>query len=133
MARLLIRLIDKINPVDIDKNELLSKAGDIIVVRDDGWVWGLEEILPTYGKIDVVGPGRRVFDHLLAPQGRPIVPPPGMSQEDAGFEIRRWREQKVDIELLPAAKRVQLETEGTIELTLGEITSASVVKPERSD
>lgn len=43
MCELLVRVIDKTNPVDVYKDVKLTKRGDVVVVMPDGWGWSSEE------------------------------------------------------------------------------------------
>lgn len=43
MAELLIRVVDKVG-TDVFKDAALTKRGDVIVVRPDGWNWGIQEL-----------------------------------------------------------------------------------------
>lgn len=53
MAELLVRVKDKINE-DFYRNAHCSKRGDVIVVQEDGWAWGRDELnLPFYRIIRV--------------------------------------------------------------------------------
>ncbi len=42
--QLLVRVVDKTNPDNPALDAKLTKAGDVIVVKNDGETWGLQEI-----------------------------------------------------------------------------------------
>lgn len=44
MAELLVRKVDKINSNDFYLNTKCFKAGDVIAVQPDGWLWGKDEL-----------------------------------------------------------------------------------------
>lgn len=43
MAELLIRVVDRTDPVDPYKDVKLSKRGDVVAILTDGWPWSQEE------------------------------------------------------------------------------------------
>ena len=43
MCEVLLRVVDKINPDHILLDALCTKVGDVIVVVENGWSWGIEE------------------------------------------------------------------------------------------
>jgi hypothetical protein len=48
MAEFLLRVVDKVN-TDPVLNTKCTKRGDVIVVQEDGWAWGLRELTdPQY-------------------------------------------------------------------------------------
>jgi hypothetical protein len=68
MAELLIRVADKTSP-DADKNELLTKAGDVICVCPDGWPWSAaERSNPEWRIVRLPGIAPSTFTDLLEPE-----------------------------------------------------------------
>lgn len=51
MPEILLRVADKINHGDFYKNLKCTKRGDVIVVREDGWVWGKDELALPFWRI----------------------------------------------------------------------------------
>jgi len=41
---LIVRVVDKVHPTDPVKNAQLTKRGDVIAIRPDGWNWGTQEL-----------------------------------------------------------------------------------------
>lgn len=50
MAELLIRVTDKVNP-EFYKNTKCTKRGDVIVVHENGWPWGRDELTAPFWRI----------------------------------------------------------------------------------
>lgn len=50
MAELLVRVTDLTDP-NIYLDSKLTKRGDVIVVRPDGWLWGIEERTAPFWRI----------------------------------------------------------------------------------
>jgi len=100
MAELLVRTVDKINE-DFYLNLQCTKRGDVIVVCEDGWSWGKDELNSDQHAI-IKLPGVAVDDvaHLLAPE--PQTDPHNPS---ATLQKRLW---KLDLDH-PAAKAKQLD------------------------
>lgn len=44
MAELLVRVVDKVNSTSQVLDSRCTKRGDVIVVMEDGWPWGNEEL-----------------------------------------------------------------------------------------
>jgi hypothetical protein len=56
MCELLVRTVDKVNADDKVTDNVLTKAGDVIVVCPDGWVWSeTEKAAPFWTIIKVPG------------------------------------------------------------------------------
>lgn len=51
MCELLVRTVDKSNPDDIYLDVKLTKRGDVIVIREDGWPWSEAERTSPFWKI----------------------------------------------------------------------------------
>lgn len=68
MCELLVRTVDKVNDGDPYANARLTKAGDVIVIREDGWEWGRAEGPPDYMVVRVPGAPVGVLSGLLADQ-----------------------------------------------------------------
>ena len=72
MCELLIRVRDKVNPLDPYKDAKLMKRGDVVAVVPDGHVWGLEELRnPDWRILRVPGVSSLQMSSFLAPE----VPP----------------------------------------------------------
>lgn len=68
MAELWVRVIDKVNP-DFYLNCGCTKRGDVIVVQEDGWPWGKEEIAsPDHQIVKIPGVPAAKFEAFLAPE-----------------------------------------------------------------
>lgn len=65
MCELLVRVVDKTHPNTI-LDARTSKAGDVIVICDDGWRWGAKERESPFRIIAVPGEAPERFAHLLA-------------------------------------------------------------------
>lgn len=48
MAELLIRIQDKAKTFGLKQGRYHTKAGDVIVVKEDGWRWGKKEVIDPY-------------------------------------------------------------------------------------
>jgi len=44
MCEILLRVASKVNEKDVYLDTKLTKRGDVIVVKEDGWMWGKEEL-----------------------------------------------------------------------------------------
>lgn len=69
MAELLVRVVDKVNTDDFYLNIQCFKAGMVIAVQPDGWLWGKEEVAnPAWRifKVPSVDPSQ--FSNLLSPE-----------------------------------------------------------------
>jgi hypothetical protein len=68
---LLVRVVDKTSPQNPTLDALLTKRGDVIEARPDGWAWGLQELQnPAWRIARVVGLSEGTAQQLMAPQFR---------------------------------------------------------------
>jgi len=68
MCEMLVRVVDKVNEADPYAHARLTKAGDVIVICEDGWEWGRAEGPPDYMVVRVPGAPVGVLSGLLADQ-----------------------------------------------------------------
>jgi hypothetical protein len=109
MAELLVKAVDASLP-DPNRDRGCFKAGDIVVVREDGWQWGGEETKPPAegGKFILLKiPGVSV-EQLVAFWQRKWGSHPEASDEQTG-RVRRAALRLAD---LPAPARAALSSAG---------------------
>jgi hypothetical protein len=66
---MLVRIQDRTNDSEPEKTNSLTQAGDVIVVRPDGWLWGEKELNSTAWRI-IKCPGEpmSVGEQFLGPE-----------------------------------------------------------------
>ena len=122
MAELLIKAVDATNPdPDVDRQGCY-KAGDVVVVRDDGHVWGAKEGPPNFRVLVVPGVSAAQIEDLIAEQveddaGNPLADENGA----VTFRRRAWR---VDFDRLPVAARNALMSTGRASAAPGLVRAA---------
>lgn len=68
MCELLLRVVDKINPNDAILDQQCSKAGDVIVLKDNGWPWSvIEQTNPDWRIVKFPEIDVSVFEDMLRP------------------------------------------------------------------
>lgn len=68
MCEILLRVVDKTN-VNLDLSANLLKRGDVVVVREDGWAWGKEELRnPDWRIIKIPGVAALFAEPFLGPE-----------------------------------------------------------------
>lgn len=127
MSELLVRVEDKTH-ADERMDVGLTKSGDIIVIRDDGWPWGTEERARPFWRLI------RVLDLPANEEARLTTPE---IRDSSPAHLPQKRAVKLDFDLLsPLLKIAILQPRGAhepIEVSYNEIKSAFVVKEKRFD
>jgi len=100
------------------------KKGDLIVVKPDGWTWGLAEGLPTFWQVTVSG----VPSSLIAPYVTPLWEPafPGDPEYEESDEedrriLRHRRLTRIMWDEVPASWIAALETVGRLEIRKNQV------------
>ena len=66
MSEVLIRVVDKINLDDVDRNSMLLKRGDVVTIQPDGHNWGTQELSnPDWRIVRILGMTRAEADALM--------------------------------------------------------------------
>lgn len=126
---LLVRIRDKINLNDPYFHDMLTKRGDVIVVKSDGHAWGKEEIANPEWIIIRVPLSRSEAEALLA--GTLI------SNGDRQI-LRRKREFRLNVDALPARLQTAMTYDGkrtatVVDATVTEIRGVREQKPAWQD
>lgn len=104
MAELLVRVVDKTNPSDAQKDAKLSKRGDVIMVVEDGYAWTGMELTLTAWRI-FRWPSITVSEaSVFLTSELPTAPPAFASMPDPMLQ-RRGFYLDIDLPALPAAMR----------------------------
>ncbi len=130
MAELLVRVVDKINHDDPYLDAKCLKAGDVVVVCPDGWVWGREELAnPEWRIVRVPGLTVEQCAGFLSeePETDPTNPNPMRQRRGFRLEIEHGRFDQVRIETRKQRRMHRLN------LSLGELMAHKVAKPKLDD
>lgn len=137
MCELLVRVVDKVNS-DFYLNCQCTKRGDVIVVQEDGWKWGKEELSnPDWRIISMPGiPVSQVLG-LLAPE-LPIDPKnPSRTLQRRAFKfdidalekgVKINAAAKTDLKDAARAKGVT-----ALALVASDVSALTVAKPQIAD
>ncbi len=122
MAEILIKARDATHPDPEVDRQGCYKAGDVVVVREDGHVWGAKEGLPNFRVLKIPGVPAAQIEDLIAEQtedddGNPLTDENGPRT----FRRRAWR---VDFDRLPAAARNAMTNAGVATAAPGLIRAA---------
>lgn len=120
MAELLIKAIDATHPdPEIDKAGCY-KAGDVVVVMEDGHEWGRKEGLPNFVVLKIPGADPERIRDLVNPQKEDDT---GAVQldEDQRPRIFRRRKWRLLVSNLPLTVRQQLMTTGEFTATPAQV------------
>jgi hypothetical protein len=67
MAEILLRVVDRVNTESAVKDRQCTKAGDVIVIKPDGWPWGTKELInPDWRIVKLVGVDPKSIEDFLA-------------------------------------------------------------------
>lgn len=95
MMQLLVRVVSKVDPKDPVKDAQLTKAGDVIVYKQDGEEWGIQELKnPDWRIIQVPGMTEEEAIALTSPEL-----PPNLDRE---YPLLQRRAMKLDLAQLDA-------------------------------
>jgi hypothetical protein len=91
MCELLVRVVDKVNPNCPYADAQCTKRGDVIVVVEDGWQWGREEVNnPTYQIVRVPGvPAEQAASFLSQEIGDSPVKSKMLRKRGFSFDLSR--------------------------------------------
>lgn len=95
MAEFLVRVVDKVNS-DIYLDSKCLKAGDVVVVCPDGWLWSSEELTNPDWRIVAI-PSVTVI------QAQAFLAPELDTDPTRPSRLLRRRAFRIDLTLLPAA------------------------------
>lgn len=116
MAEVLVKAIDATHPDPVKDARGCYKRGDPVVVMEDGHPWGSEEGLPKFWIVKI--PGATVEQVLQYVE----------ELRDAGGTRNRRRAWGVDTTRMTGAIRNQLNSTGTITVTLAQVQNYLVRK-----
>lgn len=119
----LVRIVDRSN-ADPVKDAKVLKRGDVIAVQDDGFAWGVQELL---------NPDWRIFSCAIT---KTSAEAQAMVAREAGLfsnRMLRKRGVMIDISLLPVAIQTACNPalprpSGVLVVTLAQLNAARVVK-----
>lgn len=96
MAELLIRVVDKVNEQDQERDAQCMKRGDVVVIVDDGWKWSpAERKNPDWRIVSMPGIPAEKLQAYLAPEKYE-------SPAEIGVRLLRRRAFKIDMDALVA-------------------------------
>lgn len=119
MAELLFKAIDASNADPAKDARGCYKRGDFVLVRDDGWGWGLEETKPpaSGGKFVIIKITDVTAEQVTAYVQRKWAMQPEDPQKDADGNPIVRRRLSIPIAALPASVRSTLNQTGTYSTT----------------
>ena len=107
--QLLVRVISKTNPKDPVLDSKLTKAGDVIVFKQDGEEWGVEEVKnPDWRIISVPKMTEEQAIALISPELPPTL--------DKTYPLLQRRAMKLDITQLDALAAGMISADQTAKI-----------------
>jgi hypothetical protein len=126
MAEFLIRITDKPGATS---NNLRSRAGDVITIQPDGWVWSEKELTSNFWRIVRI-PGLKVDaanDWLDSKFSLTEL------ENDGSPKLLARRKNYIDFSLLPAAIKANLvDTRSSSYIDISKHTTLTAVRKLRS-
>lgn len=134
MAEILLRVRDKTNPTDPYKDCKLTKRGDVICVQNDGWTWGVGELLEPFWRIvKLSSASAQQFEDMLGPELPTDATPSRMLQ-------RRAFKYDLDAPTIPADIRAYLDDDSRVQpfivlsgLRANAFRALKIAKPRLAD
>lgn len=122
MAKLLIKALDHVNPDSGEDRRGAYKRGDVVMVQDDGYVWGRLEGPPKFFVLTVQNTGKSIVKQLTEMQddddtGVPVLDAKG---NPVVFRRRRW---SIDLDNLPPGILTALQANGKASIPPGQLRS----------
>jgi len=121
MCELLVRVVDKVNAKDPDKDARCLKRGDVVVICEDGHQWSKRELAnPSWRVIKLPGTNRREVQHLM------------YQEVGADRRVGMSRAFKVDVDHISIRSQVESAKE-PVALQKAALDAVVVLKPGITD
>lgn len=108
MCEIAVKAWNSLNPDSVADRQC-SKRGHAVVVRPDGWGWGLKESLPDFVLLKLPGVAVETAEKYTEPWWDPVDP-------ERIYAYRLWR---ILLDDMPAAAIQKLATTGVLTIKVG--------------